>query len=284
MKTIKLFLILASLAFCLKVSAQSPELIKKNIITAYESLNKHDFVAFKSVCTPTELAGPTPIKGGCRHRSLQMFFTLSPDMKFTVKNVVIDGNRAFVENTLIGTNTGVVMGMLPPTGKKFMYTDIDIITIDASGKASSHSSANPNEIFHQIGYGALVNPNTSVVYGIYQCFGKGDVNGIMDALATNVSFDVRDNPAATTKKIYTSKAEIPMFFKELVENVEVTKFEPYRVFADGDGVLAAINVEWKNKATGKKWSSLFNHNFKLENGKVSWFKEIVSAPIELKGM
>ncbi len=268
-----------------KVSAET---IKKNCYIAYESLNKRDFAAFKTVCTPdfTELsAGPMPTKGiDAVIEVYKSFMTLAPDIRFDIKKVTVDGDRAFVETTVTGTNTGMVMGMLPPTGKRFKTNDIDIVTLDASGKATSHSTANPAELLRQIGYGYLENPNFHVVSAIYAAFGKGDVNGILANINEKVTFDVSNNPGVKNPKVFAEKSEIPMFFKDLTETVEVTKFEPYQFASAGDNVFAAIKVEWKNKATGKMWASNFSHHFKLWNGKVSEFRELTSKPTEMNNM
>lgn len=286
MKIIKLLSVL-TLFVAFSSAAQSPELIRKNTMTAYESLNKRDFATFKTVCTPDFIdyaAGPTPIKGlDTSIEAYKMFMSMAPDIMFKVNNVIVDGNRAIVEVEVIGTNTASVFGMLPPSGKKIWYKDIDIVTFNEKGLGTSHSSSNPKEILRQIGYGFLENPNTQTVMNIYQAFSKGDVNGIVANINDKVTWDVLDNPGVKNPKVYTSKNEIPMFFKEIAEFGQVLKFEPYRFGADGDDVFAFIRVEWKSKADGKIWGSNFSHHFKFANGKISEFRELTSKPWEVKG-
>lgn len=286
MKTIKLLSIL-TLFVAFSSAAQSPELIKKNTMTAYESLNKRDFAAFKTVCTTDFVdyaAGPAPIQGlDASIEAYKMFMSMAPDIMFKAKNVIVDGNRAIVEVEITGTNTGSVFGMFPPSGKKIWYKDVDVVTFNDKGMGTSHSSANPNEILRQIGYGFLENPNTQTVMNIYQAFSKGDVNGIVANINDKVTFDITDNPIVKNPKVYTAKSEIPMFFKELSDACVPVKFEPYRFAADGDDVFAMISVEWKSKANGKIWASTFSHHFKFANGKVSEFRELTAKPWEVKG-
>lgn len=277
------FLIIANTLF---VNAQSAELIKKNIKIAYESLNKRDYAAFKTVCIPdfVELtAGPSPIKGtDAAIEAYKMFFAMAPDLKLDVKSIIIDGKRAILETTGTGTNTGMIMGMLPPSGKKIIVNDIEVITFDASGKATSHRNTNPNEIFNQIGYGALTNPNTGLVMDIYGKFGKGDVAGIAASCADNVVWDISDNPFVTMPQVYTNNKDMSKFFADLMSSGEVIKFEPLRFLADGDDVVCILYVGYKSKTNGKNWGSTFAHHFKVMDGKVVSFKEITTTPMEMK--
>ncbi|MBA4854023.1 nuclear transport factor 2 family protein [Emticicia sp. BO119] len=286
MKTIKLLSIFTLFAI-MTSAAQSPELIKKNVMAAYESLNKRDFAMFKTVCTPDFIeysAGPTPIKGiDDAIEAYKVFMSIAPDIMFKITNITVDGKRAIVEVEVAGTNTAPVMGMLPPTGKQFWYKDVDFVTFNEKGLATGHSATNPNEVFRQIGYGFLENPHTQSVMNLYQAFSKADVNGIVANINEKVSWDITDNPIVKNAKVYTSKSEIPMFFKELADACEPTKFEPYRFAADGDDVFAVIHVEWKSKANGKTWASNFSHHFKFANGKISEFRELTSKPWEVKG-
>lgn len=287
MKTIRLFaLSLLIMANALPVKAQSSDLIKKNIKIAYESLNKRDYATFKTVCAQdfVELtAGPAPIKGtDASIEAYKMFFAMAPDLKLNVKSIIIDGKRAILETTATGTNTGMVMGMLPPSGKKIMANDIEVITFNASGKATSHRNTNPNEIFNQIGYSALINPNTGLVMDIYGKFGKGDVAGIAASCADNVVWDISDNPFVKMPQVYTNNKDIPKFFADLMASGEVTKFEPVRFLADGDDVVCILHVGFKSKTNGKNWTSTFAHHFKIMNGKVVTFKEITTTPMEMK--
>ncbi len=256
----------------------STDQIKQNARIAYESLNKRDFATFKTVCAAdfTEYsAGPAPIKGMDNViEAYKMFFAMAPDLKFDITNLTVEGNRVIVESTTTGTNTGMVMGMLPASGKKVKTMDVDIVTFDAQGKATSHSTANPNEFFHQIGYGSLTNPNTGVIMAVYAAFGKGDAAGIAALCDENVVWDCPDNPTKAARRFVGSK-NIPTFFGDLMSDVKVTKFQPTRFVADGDDVMVAIDVEWVKNGQTQTMAAPFNHHFKVQNGKIVWFREVV---------
>lgn len=285
MTSIKLLYTLLYTFLCVYLNAQSPEVIKKNLYQAYESLNKRDFATFKSLCTTDFVdytAGPLPVKGiDAAIESYKAYFELAPDLQIKINSVTINGNKIFLETMTTGTNTGKVFGMLPPTGKKIKINDIETVTIDANAKATSHTVNNPNELLVQIGYASFTNPNTQKVMALYQLFGKADALGIAAMCAANVEWDIRDNPVLRNPRLIKSSKDVPSFFAELMELCEVTKFEPVRFAADGDEVFTAVKVQWKNKSGGKELASDFMHHFTFNaEGKVAAFKELTSKPVD----
>ena len=261
----------------------SADQLRQMVRSAYDALNRRDYETFKKNVTAdfVELtAGPAPIKGvePCIE-AYKMFFALAPDLKFEITNLTVEGNKVVVESTTTGTNTGSVMGMLPATGKKFKTMDVDIIMVNAEGKAISHGTANPNSIFQAIGYGSLANPNVGVVMSVYQSFGKGDVAGIVANCADNIVWDAQTNPAPGAARHFTGKAGIPDFFAAIAKGVDVTKFEPTRFVADGDDVFTSINVGYKLKGSTKIVEVPFIHHFRIENGKITMIRELVGKPM-----
>jgi steroid delta-isomerase-like uncharacterized protein len=59
-----------------------------------------------------------------------------PDIKFTVNDVVAEGDKVWGLITITGTNTGPMMGM-PPTGKAINMQGVDIVKI-TNGKCVEH--------------------------------------------------------------------------------------------------------------------------------------------------
>ena len=256
----------------------SADQIRQNINKAYESLSKRDFATFKTLCAAdfTEYtAGPMPIKGvdNCIE-AYKMYFSAAPDMKFDIKNITLDGNRAIVETTTTGTNTGMVMGMLPATGKMVKTMDVDFLTFDAQGKCTSHRTANPNEFFTQIGYGSLTNPNVGVIMAAYGAFGKGNLDELLTYIDDNATWDASESPLM---RICKGKAEIAQFVKDIPKYTSFQKFEPARFIADGDDVVVLLNVDLTKTSDNKAYSVHPIHHFTLKNGKVVSFKETIDT-------
>jgi steroid delta-isomerase-like uncharacterized protein len=155
-------------------------LAEANIRKAYASLERHDFDTFASVCTDdfTERSDPESIVGVWNAvEYYKNFLNAFPDLKFTIESIVPAGNQTYYLKTVAsGTNTGSFAG-LPPTGKYVSVPDFDIITLNAEGKCTSHSSINHNGMITAIGYGSLANPSTGVV--MYPAIEVGQTNAEM---------------------------------------------------------------------------------------------------------
>jgi steroid delta-isomerase-like uncharacterized protein len=78
---------------------------------------------------PTE--GPASLKA-----TLAMFHTAFPDVEATIDDVITEGDRVVVRSHWHGTHRGDFLG-IPPTGKEFDLTAIDILRV-VDGKAIEH--------------------------------------------------------------------------------------------------------------------------------------------------
>lgn len=282
----KLFLIaLLTGVLAGRTSAQEVEMNKKNIRELYTALEKKDYAKFGASLSENAVdyaAGPEPVRGreACVAVIKSIFEALS-DVKIEVEDIAVSDNKYYVKNTLKAKNTGNLLGMIPATNRPVIWTDVDIIELDKNGKCVAHWANNPNALLEQVGYLAFANPNTAAVMQGYEKFGKGDIMGIADACTDNIVWDVTDHPDAKVARVYTGKKELAMFFKNLSEGLKITKFEPYRFFADGDNVIAYITTEYKMTGNGKMYKTTLVHHFGMNNGKIASFKEVVDKPQEI---
>ncbi len=288
MKTIRffsIFVLFTTLSFqSANAQMMSAEQTKKTIREAFDVLNTHDFDKYGSYITEDALdygQGPEVIKGRTAiMKSLKSFFDAFPDGKVMVEDIAISGNRVYVRNTFTGTQTMPLM-MFPATGKMVKWSDTDIMEVNSAGKITAHWANNPNEPLYQLGFGAFVNPNTSVVMAAYEAFGKGDIATILSNCTDDVVFDITDGVFMPNGMMYKGKAEVPNFFKDLSALVQFTKFEPYQFLADGDNVVAYIKGEYKDVKTGKMSTANIVHQFKFVNGKVAWLKGTTDKPMDM---
>lgn len=277
----KFFLLFFSALFsALVLNAQSADLTmaKANMDKAYDALNRRDFAAFIQMCDPgfTEYsAGPAPIKTPeAAVEAYKMFFTAFPDLKIQIVDIAAGANgRYYLKVNLSGTNTGA-FGMMPPTGKSVNLTDVDIVEVNAAGKAVSHWSANSNGALNAIGYGSLANPATQAVMAAYGFFGKGDIQGILSICAENVVFDLQDRMFDSQARLFQGKAGVGQFFQELGAKFRYSKFQPLRFVADGEDVFILVEAEYTLVSTGKKYSSTYTHHFRIVDGKIAFFRGV----------
>ena len=115
--------------------------------------------------------------------------------------------------------------------------------------------------------------NTAIVESIYAAFGRGDVPAILDSLADKFEWHhhgpIEDIPWAKSRH---TKDEIVEFFQVLDKTVEFEKFEPRQFVAQGDTVVALGWWRAKGKATGRVIEEYWAMEWKLANGKVTFYR------------
>jgi uncharacterized protein len=102
--------------------------------------------------------------------------------------------------------------------------------------------------------------NIEAVKAIYQCFGTGDIAGLLARLHADIEWEHDWNgtplPWLTPRR---GRAGVAEFFQKVAADVDFTRFEPAG-FLEGDGMVAApIHVEMIVKATGKRFRDLEMH-------------------------
>ena len=65
-----------------------------------------------------------------------MFRAAFPDIQMTIEEIMAEGDKVVTRSTMRGTHQGEFMG-IPPTGKQFTATAIDIVRF-TGGKAVEH--------------------------------------------------------------------------------------------------------------------------------------------------
>ncbi len=89
--------------------------------------------------------------------------------------------------------------------------------------------------------------NVDTVKAMYEAFGRGDVPAILGPLADDVTWDADyDSPAAPWLEPRRGKANVPAFF-EALSVLNFTKFDPHTIAAEGDKVIAVVDIEADNK-------------------------------------
>lgn len=76
-----------------------------------------------------DISETTPRRGrqGVR-KWIERYWLASPDMQCTVRQTIIEGNRAAVSWTATGTHRGHLMH-IPPTGRRFTVRGVSFLTI-----------------------------------------------------------------------------------------------------------------------------------------------------------
>jgi steroid delta-isomerase-like uncharacterized protein len=120
---------------------------------AYDVLNQKHLAFLDEVKAPDLVvhSASTTVQGlEAFKQLLSPFFTAFPDDRFTVEDLIAEGDTVVVRNSFRGTHTGNFMG-IPPTGKQVTWTGITI-TRFANGKAVElWSNADALGVMQQLG-------------------------------------------------------------------------------------------------------------------------------------
>jgi len=120
----------------------APEKLTTKIKEAYEVFNNRQYDKFSDYIADdyvdhSPFPGQNPGIEGFKD-AFKMFFKAYPDLKFTIKDVIVnsDGTKASVLSEITGTNSGDFMGM-PATNKKIDILGIDMLYFKGD-KCSEH--------------------------------------------------------------------------------------------------------------------------------------------------
>ena len=114
--------------------------------------------------------------------------------------------------------------------------------------------------------------NVESVQRIYQAFGEGDVQTILDLLAGDVDFASEADQKIAPWHGRRGKAEVPAFFQALSETIDVTEFDVLSITSSDSDVMAVIRFGMKVKATGKAGTMDIHHWWRFRDGKVVLYR------------
>jgi uncharacterized protein len=120
----------------------------------------------------------------------------------------------------------------------------------------------------------------------YDCFGKGDIAGVVALYADNCKFTPQMGlegkaPLVTPKGTF-NKAEMGGFFAALSQELEFTQWDNRQWVTDGNTVVVLGFYAGKNKRTGKPFKSEFAHVLTVAGDKVISFKEFTDTAAALE--
>ncbi len=101
----------------------------------YDALNQRNLAAFEELVIPDLVLhnASMTIQGIEAYKQfISMYFTAFPDLRFTIEDMIAEGDTVVIRQTARGTHQGNLMG-IPPTGKQVSTTGINILRF-ANGK------------------------------------------------------------------------------------------------------------------------------------------------------
>jgi uncharacterized protein len=119
----------------------------------------------------------------------------------------------------------------------------------------------------------MQNENIKTVQNIYEAFGIGDVNTIVNSVSDDVVWIDPGYPDLPFGSEGRTKNQIPDFFQSLGTHINYTKFEPREFIADKENVIVLGYHEGTITSTGKnigqEWVMVWKFN---DTGKVKYYR------------
>ena len=116
--------------------------------------------------------------------------------------------------------------------------------------------------------------NIETVKAMYEAFGRGDVEAILDRVTDDVGWST--DAAIEAAPWYgpkNGKAEVPSFFEGIAKTGPVTEFTPLSFASNDDGdVHVFLRYAFTVAATGKDVAMNLHHYWKFRDGKVCYVR------------
>lgn len=115
--------------------------------------------------------------------------------------------------------------------------------------------------------------NTEIVKKGYECFGTGNIEGLLELYSEDVLWNTPKVDNAVYSGARSGKAAVAEFFELLDASEEFSEFETTEFIAEGDKVVVLGKFTATVKATGKTFSSDWVHITTVKDGKITGFQE-----------
>ena len=116
--------------------------------------------------------------------------------------------------------------------------------------------------------------NIATVKTIYEAFGRGDVEAILELCTDDVDWGADAAiEVAPWHGVKHGKPEVPSFFAGIAQTGPVTEFTPLSFAANADGdVMVFLRYAFTVTATGKDVATNLHHYFRFRDGKIAYYR------------
>ena len=114
--------------------------------------------------------------------------------------------------------------------------------------------------------------NKQTVRSIFEAIGRGDIPGVLEFVAEDVTWDAPGPPAVPFYGRRRGHEGATEFFVQLGSNVEFEKFEVWEFIAEGESVVVTGTERGRVRPTGKTYEQDWVLLFKVRGGKVTSFR------------
>ena len=125
--------------------------------------------------------------------------------------------------------------------------------------------------------------NQSVVQRGYDCFTKGDLQGVLDTLTDDVTWTtVGPADAFPLFGERAGREGAAEYFRQLAEIMEVSSISPNRFLIDGDTVVVLGHSDGALRKTGEPVRTEWVHVFTVRGDQIASCKEFADVTLLMK--
>lgn len=115
--------------------------------------------------------------------------------------------------------------------------------------------------------------NIKTIQGVYEAFGRGDVQAVLDAVTDDVDWAAETtSTVAPWYGVRHGREGVASFFEAFGSTMEIQEFDPYAFAANDTEVHTVVHCRATSRATGKAINHDLHHYFRFENGKIAFYR------------
>lgn len=122
--------------------------------------------------------------------------------------------------------------------------------------------------------------NVELVARNYELFAAGDLAGLSRAYAEDGVL-VHHGPESAPTRGEWKKQDLGGYFHAVGSSVDITRFDVQRLLADGDTVVALVDLAFTARSSGRAWEGRSVHVTTLRDGLTERVEIFASEPESL---
>ena len=126
--------------------------------------------------------------------------------------------------------------------------------------------------------------NVKAVQQLYQAFGEGNIQGILDHLTDDIEWHEPPGGAEPWGGTHRGKPAIAEFFKNMAEAADVEAFEPREFIGHGNKVIVLGYYRFKLKPVGPAFETDWVMTWDFKGDKVKRFQVFKDSATEVAAL